>query len=148
MANRLPIEEFHAERKKRKSKLISGLTILLLAQVLAAGYYGKQIVEMDFHNRVYREYEIRKTGSIEIPTGIYSGETDFGLFQGEGDFRYKTGTVYSGDWDNDQINGTGKISVPTEGSYTGDFLDGEKSGQGEFKWEDGSDVRPGSLHEL
>ena len=77
MANRLPIEEFHAERKKRKSKLISGLTILLLAQVLAAGYYGKQIVEMDFHNRVYREYEIRKTGSIEIPTGIYSGETDY-----------------------------------------------------------------------
>lgn len=43
---------------------------------------------------------------------MYKGETDFGYFNGNGQFDFDTGSTYKGNWADNEISGVGKLNVP------------------------------------
>ena len=121
-----PIEEYEKTRKKNKKHAVCGLTLLIAIEAAIAGAFGYQISEKNLNTRVFREHEIRSSGKIQLTQGFYSGETNFGLFEGNGIFSYDIGEEYSGNWHDDQISGEGTLRVPTEGTYKGDFSRSKK----------------------
>lgn len=133
-----PIEEYEKTRKKNKKHAVCGLTLLIAIEAAIAGAFGYQISEKNLNTRVFREHEIRASGKIQLTQGFYSGETNFGLFEGNGIFSYDIGEEYSGNWHDDQISGEGTLRVPTEGTYKGDFSRSKKNGKGIFTWDDGA----------
>ena len=132
-------EEQYKKASKLRKKLISFalIAVISIEGLLAGGtYYIMQ--KNDLHRRVLREFEIRNLSQIKLRTGVYSGETNFGYFQGEGTFTFDSGEQYSGTWNNNQYQGLGELKIPSEGTYTGKFSGFAKSGSGTFKWDDGS----------
>ncbi|MBS4869024.1 MAG: hypothetical protein KHZ95_04910 [Eubacterium sp.] len=81
---------------------------------------------------------MRNLGKVNLKTGVYKGETDFGYFNGNGQFDFDTGSTYKGNWADNEISGVGKLNVPSKGKYTGEFKNSKKNGNGSFTWSDGS----------
>lgn len=133
-----PVEEYNLAFAK--SQKIRRLVFILffVFELGVAGLFGYEICKNNFHNRVVREFENRKTGHIEIPMGIYTGETDFGYFSGKGSFAFNTESTYNGDWLNNSLDGIGILNIPIEGTYEGDFSNSQKNGYGVFTWNDGA----------
>lgn len=132
-----PAEEYNKSMKKRRSKIF--LFALFLAMELAISvFFVGGLYKFDLHYHVTRELENSFTGKNEFATGIYTGETDFGYFIGEGAFQYSTGSSYLGQWDNNYMCGVGVLNIPSEGVYEGEFSYSQKNGQGTFTWDDGS----------
>ena len=134
----LPSEEFRSQRKIDSKRNASRVFSLFLAEaiLLIAGFAG--FSHFDLQNRSLREMGNRLTGQIALRTGTYTGETDFGWFDGNGEFAFKTGSLYTGLWDENHIEGEGILKSPSEGEYDGEFKDGKKDGEGTFTWSDGS----------
>lgn len=134
----LPSEEYSKQRKVERSRSIPRIISLFLAEavLLVAGFAG--FSHFDLQNRAIREMGNRLTGEISLRTGTYTGETDFGWFDGTGEFAFKTGSLYTGLWEDNQIEGEGILKSPTEGEYDGEFKNGLKNGTGTFTWSDGS----------
>ena len=109
-----------------------------MIEFCAALYFSGEIAVLDFNNRIVKELQMQQFGKIELSTGTYTGETDFGNFNGQGIFSFITGAVYSGEWKDNQIAGQGILEVPDEGTYEGAFQNGKKEGEGTFTWKDGS----------
>ena len=120
-----------AAKQKIRRKLVFLLVIFLLTAFLVIGIYTRFFIR--------GSYEIQKAlnNEISIGSGSYSGETDFGVFSGQGTFMFGTGDQYIGEWSNYQFNGYGELQNPEVGHYTGSFLDGHKHGTGTFTWVDG-----------
>lgn len=133
-----PIVEYEATVTRRKRIITLGLVIILIAELVVAGIFSYEIWLNNFHTRVFREYEIRHSGQIELETGTYTGETDFGYFDGNGNYLFNSGAIYEGNWKNNTISGIGCLNVPVEGSYEGEFSNSQKNGKGTFLWDDGS----------
>ena len=134
----MPSEEYRMQRKKDRTHSFFRVFSLFLveAAILAVGFVG--ISHFDLQHRTFREVENRLTDQIALKTGTYSGETDFGWFDGTGEFSFKTGSFYEGSWDDNQIVGEGVLKSPSEGEYNGEFKNGKKNGMGTFTWADGS----------
>ena len=134
----LPSEEYRTQRSKDRARSISRVFSLFLVEaiLLAVGFVG--ISHFDLQHRTFREFENRLTDQIALKMGTYSGETDFGWFDGTGEFAFKTGAFYEGSWDDNQIVGEGVLKSPSEGEYEGEFKNGQKNGKGIFTWTDGS----------
>lgn len=133
-----------AEKEYKKAAILRKIFIFFVLifvtgaeGVLAGGMYYL-IQKNDLQRRVIREYEIRHCGEVRLQTGVYSGETDFGYFLGEGTFKFNSGEQYSGGWSENTFQGSGELKTPSEGTYNGEFSGFEKSGKGTFKWDDGS----------
>ena len=133
----IPEDEYRKARQKRKNKIIAGLVCVAIVEASVAGAFSYVINTHHIQKRVIREYEYQKNGFVSTTMGNYSGDMDFGLFDGTGEFIFDTGAVYTGEWENDQIQGLGNLKIPIEGTYEGEFSSGEKSGIGLFTWDDG-----------
>ena len=119
------------DKKNPRRKWIPLLIIFILAGFLVIGIYSR------FFTRGYYEIQKALDNEIKISTGSYSGETDFGIFSGQGTFNFGTGEQYIGDWSDYQFNGYGELLHPDIGEYSGSFLNGRKHGVGTFTWTDG-----------
>lgn len=133
----LPEVIYKKAKKQRRRKLITALACLLVVETVGAGGFAYEIISDDIQNRVSREYEYQTDGKIQTELGTYTGERDFGWFDGIGEFVFDTGAVYTGEWETNIIQGLGTLKVPTEGVYEGDFVSGQKDGSGTFSWDDG-----------
>lgn len=132
-------EEVYADSAKRRKKTFARrIACFVLAEALLLALCVSAISRNDLQTRSLREVEMELTGKINLNTGTYTGDTEFGWFDGDGDYAFRSGTTYSGDWEDNQIAGVGELKIPSEGEYEGDFLASQKSGQGVFKWEDGT----------
>ena len=133
----LPEQEYYKNRKKIKKKIAFAISLLLVIEAGTAAYFVSTIKKDNIHQRVVREFRYQMNDKLILNTGTYSGEMDFGVFDGKGEFLFDTGSVYEGDWENDFFDGVGQLKIPSEGTYEGAFLDGLKSGHGIFAWDDG-----------
>ena len=134
----LPEEEYQSAHDKRK-KVRRTITVgLLISELIIAGAFSQVLHKNDIKTRIAREHEIRKTGCIELASGIYKGATDFGYFSGDGNFIFNSGSEYAGNWEENGLKGHGVLQIPTEGKYDGAFRNSQKSGVGTFTWNDGS----------
>lgn len=132
-----PFEEYSQTVKifKKKNRFIA---IVFLIEFLIYSFFIMSIDAYDLHYRVTKEVENSITGENKFLTGVYTGETDFGYFIGDGTFEYKTGTVYVGTWKDNYMQGKGTLNIPDEGVYEGEFKNSQKDGNGSFKWVDGT----------
>ncbi|MGN8946239.1 hypothetical protein ACTNEF_14300 [Bariatricus sp. HCP28S3_E4] len=133
----IPENEYRKEKKKRKNKIIAGLVCVVIAEASIAGAFSYIISTHNIHKRVTREYQYQNQGFVSTTMGTYSGEMDFGLFDGTGEFLFDTSAVYTGEFENDCIQGLGNLKTPVEGTYEGEFSSGKKEGVGLFTWDDG-----------
>lgn len=133
----LPEVIYKKAKNRRKRKLITGLACLLVVETVVAGAMGYEVVSDDIQTRVLREYEYHTEGKIQTEFGTYTGDLDFGWFDGIGEFVFDTGAVYTGEWKTNIIQGLGTLKVPIEGVYEGDFVSGKKEGSGIISWDDG-----------
>ena len=119
----------------KKGKPVKYLVLAGIAIAMAVcAYIG---VETQFFERAYYEIQNQTTREVKVGTGVYTGETDFGIFTGDGTFAFASGEFYEGAWQNFQMEGTGKLSYPDSGTYSGEFVNSQKSGQGTFIWDNG-----------
>ncbi len=133
-----PQEIYKKMVNNSKRKAMAIILTVIVAECGLGGAFAYSVYSNNFQTRVVREVQAHHSGSIELSTGKYTGETNFGYFQGEGIFNFNSGSNYEGTWDNNQLTGTGLLNVKSEGSYDGEFINGKKSGKGTYKWNDGS----------
>ena len=100
----IPEDEYRKAKKKRKNKIIAGLVCVAIVEASVAGAFSYVINTHHIQKRVIREYEYQKNGFVSTTMGNYSGDMDFGLFDGTGEFIFDTGAVYTGEWENDHTN--------------------------------------------
>lgn len=119
----------------KKGKPIKGLILTGIVIAMAVCVYAG--FEAQFFERAYYEIQNLTTQEVKVGTGVYTGETDFGIFTGNGTFTFTSGEFYEGAWQNFQMEGMGKLSHPGSGTYSGEFVNAQKSGQGTFIWDNG-----------
>lgn len=132
-----PLEEYKKAIKKQKNRF-SLFLLFWVIEIAAAFFVVREIHRFDLHYRVTRELENSLWGQNRFSTGVYTGDTDFGYFIGDGTFAYSTGSLYEGEWDHNRMQGIGNLNIPSEGRYEGEFAFSKKSGSGTFTWEDGA----------
>lgn len=115
--------------KKNPVRCIIALFIVGLILIMIGGAIRAYIPE-----RISRSIE----EEIKTPEGVYEGQLEFGVVDGEGKFTWKNGDYYIGDFIDNEIAGEGKIVLADGGYYFGDFQEGIRSGSGEFKWANGN----------
>lgn len=131
-------KEYKKTVKKYKRSRTIGLGATVYIELLIAFLMLGHIQVGNFQKRFDRESQLERNGVIAFETGEYSGDADFGIIKGTGEFDFETGTIYVGDWNENQFNGEGKLSVPSVGEYVGEFSASKKSGTGVFTWNDGT----------
>lgn len=131
-------EEYSANRKTRRRKTAWVFIVFVLIQSILLSYCSNAIKDADLERRVHRELAMKLSGKIALKTGEYTGETDFGYFDGEGRFAFDSGTTYQGEWNDNEIEGVGILKVPSDGKYEGEFKDSQKQGEGTYTWSDGT----------
>lgn len=134
----LPYVEYEKTKLKRKRFIALSVVVLLIVELAISGFFVYEIKINNFHTRVFKEYKMRHFGQIKSETGIYTGETDFGYFDGNGKYVFKSGAIYEGSWKDNDIKGLGCLNVPSVGVYKGEFSTSQKNGKGTFSWNDGS----------
>ena len=141
--NETPVESKKVEPAskksgKKKTVLLSiGLGVLVAANVLYFTGIGKRSI---------REIEHQTSGIISTSEGYYVGETDFGIFDGNGTLNYNGGKSLTGIWNDGSLTGKGVAEFDNLGKYEGDYEDTKRSGEGTFTWENG-DVYVGEWSE-
>ena len=133
----LPEMEYKKEQKRIKNRIAIGVLSILAVEAVTACFFTGTIAKNHIHKRVIREYQYQSDGKISLNAGTYTGDMDFGIFEGDGEFAFDTGSVYKGEWKNDNIEGLGVFETSSEGSYEGEFSKGAKSGEGVFSWNNG-----------
>lgn len=123
--------------KKKKFRICTVFIVIVCIVGIIVG------IKTDFFRKSCYELQNRLNNKIWLSTGIYVGDTDFGVFTGEGIFQFSSGTTYKGNWQNYEMEGFGTLSYPDEGEYVGQFSGSQKEGQGIFTWKNG-DVYDGN----
>lgn len=134
----VPQEQHALTVKKQKNIFLFFIIGLILVEGAISGVLWNLSNKNDLNTRVLQEFQIRNLGKVNLKTGVYKGETDFGYFNGNGQFDFNTGSTYKGSWADNEISGVGKLNIPSKGKYTGDFKNSKKNGNGSFTWSDGS----------
>ena len=80
---------------------------------------------------------ICKKARIILPEGVYEGEIEDNLFNGNGKMQYKDGRIYEGEWVQGNKEGNGCLSWPDGSKYWGQFKNDQINGEGEFLWGNG-----------
>lgn len=126
-----------SNRKQYKKIRILGAIIIafeMIALIIAFWFISSEKILL----RINREYKIRNSHFIQLSTGRYTGQTDFGYFAGNGKFTFSDGSEVNGTWKNNVLTGQGREIIPEKGSYEGGFQDSQKEGNGTFKWKSGA----------
>lgn len=134
----IPSDIYEQAKRRRKMQTKAFICILLVVELIVAGFYVQQIKINQIDERLSKEYENLQTGQISTDNGVFIGSSEFGLFDGEGIFEFDSGAFYQGEWSQNIISGQGTIQFPSQGTYTGEFRNNRKSGQGIFHWDDGA----------
>lgn len=132
-----PPEEYKKAVKKRRGRTFLFILFLLI-ELAVCMFFVEGLRKFDLHYRVTKELENSFTGQNQFTTGVYTGETDFGYFIGDGIFEYSAGSSYEGQWKDNYMHGIGVLNIPSEGKYEGEFSYSKKSGEGTFTWDDGT----------
>ena len=133
-----PEKSFWDYHQKERNNIKKRILIVLLAEMLLIGVGVREIVHYDLQGRTQRELGIELNGQIDLETGTYTGETEFGQFNGTGEYVFNTRSIYSGEWEDNLFSGEGTLLIPSEGTYVGGFYNGKKNGTGTFTWTDGT----------
>lgn len=131
-----PEEEYKGGRKTRRKKWCLLLLFLFCYVSVCFAVWGGAVAKQ-LPTRVSRQIEKNLFGKVALSNGEYTGETDFGLFVGEGTFAYRSGASYDGAWAEGKMEGLGKFNFPDNGSYEGSFSDSQRNGEGTYTWDDG-----------
>jgi len=79
--------------------------------------------------------------SFSYADGLYSGESNGDIPNGQGKINWVNGDWYDGEWVEGRISGYGSLFRNTgeekSWTYTGDFLDGKRHGKGKLVWSNG-----------
>ena len=105
--------ETTVNKKKSKAKIIIlcvALSIVLVSGVLYFSGIGE---------RMFKELEHQFTGKIQTSDGYYVGDTDFGVFNGNGTLKYDFGKSVSGIWSNGILSGNAVAEFDELGKYEG-----------------------------
>jgi Uncharacterized protein conserved in bacteria len=76
-------------------------------------------------------------GEMNCKYGIYKGNFSNGKREGQGTYKYKTGSSYSGRWKNNLKSGYGVFKKRNGDKYEGNWLKGDFHGKGKYSWADG-----------
>lgn len=123
--------------KQGKKKKVSTFSKIVIAAVVSASLFFSEY-QFDALSRSIYEGQNDLIGSVATLSGSYFGDTDFGVFTGEGRFVFRTGEEYSGVWDNDALTGVSTAVYPEKGTYQGEFEGLLKSGTGRYDWNNGN----------
>ena len=118
----LPEQEYNKSKKNMRKKIALGMIALLAIEVASAAFYVNTIMQDNIHHRVVREVRYQIDDKLVLKTGTFTGDLDFGVFSGNGEFIFDTGSVYEGEWADNYFDGLGKLQVPSEGVYEGKFI--------------------------
>lgn len=110
--------------------IIYGLVVL----IIAIAFFTSQNILL----RIKRENEIRNTSFIQLDMGKYSGQTDFGYFNGDGSFKFEDGSQIIGSWVDNVLTGHGEEIIPQKGKYSGHYKNSKRDGEGIFQWNSGA----------
>lgn len=80
---------------------------------------------------------ILKKGRIQFQDGVYEGDIEENLFNGQGKIIYNSGITYEGDWVQGKKEGNGTMIWPDNSKYQGDFKQDIIHGYGTFEWDNG-----------
>lgn len=132
-------EELYREsyRRRNSQKTIENGVFIgyeLAVLIIALVFFASQNILL----RIKKEEEIRNTGFIQLETGKYSGQTDFGYFNGDGSFEFEDGSEITGSWEDNVLTGHGEEIIPQKGKYSGHYKNSKKDGEGTFKWDAGA----------
>ena len=107
------VEPASQKSGKKKTVLLSiGLGVLVAANVLYFTGIGKRSI---------REIEHQTSGIISTSEGYYVGETDFGIFDGNGTLNYNGGKSLTGIWNDGSLTGKGVAEFDNIGKYESQF---------------------------
>ena len=134
----LPFDVYCQEMQTIRKRKVYTILCLFFCELIIGILFSKLIIKHDFQYRVVREFQNRVNDEIELTTGVYRGETDFGYFFGEGTFLFESGASYEGKWNDGLMEGSGEFKIPSEGNYNGEFINSQKHGKGIFTWDDGT----------
>jgi len=118
--------KFYKKNPVRFVKTMLAVAVLLFIVFL--------VVLFDVPERIDRGLDDK----IKTPQGVYVGEMEFGLVEGDGKFTWNNEDYYVGDFYYNEIEGKGEFVFAEGGNYKGDFQEGNREGTGEFKWSNGS----------
>lgn len=94
----VPQEQHALTVKKQKNIFLFFIIGLILVEGAISGVLWNLSNKNDLNTRVLQEFQIRNLGKVNLKTGVYKGETDFGYFNGNGQFDFNTGSTYKGSW--------------------------------------------------
>lgn len=114
-------------RRKPKQCVIILFVIGLIMFVISA------LVILHIPERIERNL----AKEIKTPEGVYEGDIQLGMVDGNGRFTWNNQDCYSGNFKDNEIDGQGKLILANGGSYNGEFQSGIRSGSGKFRWKDG-----------
>ncbi|CUG86032.1 Hypothetical protein, putative [Bodo saltans] len=73
-----------------------------------------------------------------VDGSVYTGDSQLGMFHGNGKMEYPNGDLYEGQWANNTRHGYGVFELSDGSSYIGAFRHGDKDGAGEELYVDGT----------
>ena len=129
---------YNDNSQKRTKLMASLLAALAVIELMIGGYLYANLAKRNVPERLSREIQLLRTGTIALENGNYMGETDFGYFFGTGSFQFKSNASATGTWLDNQLSGQTEIQFPDQGSYTGEVQNSQRNGKGVYTWADGS----------
>jgi hypothetical protein len=75
-------------------------------------------------------HKCQGTRTLEGPQGVYAGEWQNNMMNGQGTQTFSSGTKYVGEFKDDKRNGQGTLTYTSGTKYVGEFKDGKVNGQG------------------
>ncbi len=136
-------------KKVKKILFITGITLTALTVVLFILLFnnsfglnpdGGASRETSVESGNVTENESSAPDYISYNNGIYYGETDGELPDGEGRMEYYSGDIYEGEFIKGVREGYGVYYLAAGGRYEGSFVDGAMSGEGTFYYVNGDIV--------
>lgn len=136
LKEKAPIDELKSLKRKGRMKMAGvaaggSVLFLILLALITLSSVSEEVALEGLND------DVSTTRQLEFGLGEYLGETAHGNMNGEGVFEFNTGEQYEGEWDTNQMDGNGTFRYTT-GSYEGEFEESDREGVGTFKWDDGA----------
>jgi hypothetical protein len=98
----------------------------------------KKIISTPQNTDSRKNWVENKEMRIGSKNGLYTGEIENGIPNGEGMFTLPSGNKYLGGWKDGRMSGQGIGTYSDGRKYVGEWRDGKLNGQGTLTWSDGS----------